>query len=315
MKLVPKVITRKVAQSVLSAKQNSPKLFFAAGIVGVGVGTVLACRATLKLEGELDEWKDNIDSVKDKSSKELKHYADDVEIVRDVETHYSDLIKVHIHGAYRVTRLYAPAIVVSGAGLAALVNSHVILSRRNATLTAAYATLAHQLEEYRQRIRDEVGEERERELYLGLEWQEVPGSEGKLLEPVIDPGRLPMHSRFWGEDNQNWKNNSEYNRLFINCQQQMANDLLQARGHVFLNDVYDMLGLDRSNVGQLVGWVLGGEGDDFIDFGEIEAFETLHSVEVGGPKPFFLEFNVDPGMVWDQIEGKRDKTKQKELKQ
>ena len=50
--------------AVLKAKKNSPHIFFVGGIAGVLTSTVLACKATLKLEDVLDEAKEDIGTVK-----------------------------------------------------------------------------------------------------------------------------------------------------------------------------------------------------------------------------------------------------------
>jgi hypothetical protein len=84
-------------------------------------------------------------------------------------------------------------------------------------------------------------------------------------------------------------------------QQQYANDLLHARGYVFLNDVYDMLGIDRTKEGQIVGWVYNKNnevGDNFVDFGILE---TNRETEDGSYEPaILLDFNVD-GNILDLI--------------
>jgi hypothetical protein len=105
----------------------------------------------------------------------------------------------------------------------------------------------------------------------------------------------PMQSKFTGKfdhSNRNWHPNGTYNRTFLQCQQAYANDILQARGHLFLNEVHDMLGLPRTSDGQLVGWVKNAL-DYYVDFGLFEQFGT-------DATEFDLTFNVD-GVIYDKI--------------
>jgi hypothetical protein len=98
--------------------------------------------------------------------------------------------------------------------------------------------------------------------------------------------------------NPNWQKNSEHNKLFLKCQQSYANDMLQARGHVFLNEVYSWLGLEHSKAGAVVGWVINSDGDNFVDFG---IFDPGNSRFVNGQeRSILLDFNVD-GVIYDKI--------------
>lgn len=83
--------------------------------------------------------------------------------------------------------------------------------------------------------------------------------------------------------------------MFLRAQQQFANDKLVADGFLFLNDVYDMLGIDKTPTGQLVGWkydeLNNDVGDNYVDFG---IMETNRETEDGGYEPvILLDFNVD----------------------
>ena len=67
------------------------------------------------------------------------------------------------------------------------------------------------------------------------------------------------------------KNHPEYNQMFLKAQQNYFNDLLRVRGHVFLNEVYDGLGLPRTSRGAICGWILDAENKgSFIDFKPVE---------------------------------------------
>ena len=88
--------------------------------------------------------------------------------------------------------------------------------------------------------------------------------------------------------------------MFLNGQQNFANDLLQARGHVFLNEVYDMLGIPRSQAGAVVGWVKEF-GDGYVDFGIFDGKTSqARSFVNGEERNILLDFNV-AGVIYDLI--------------
>ena len=106
-----------------------------------------------------------------------------------------------------------------------------------------------------------------------------------------------IYARFFDETSTNWQRTQGYNQFFIQAQQNYANDLLKSRGHVFLNEVYDMLGLERSKAGAVVGWVKGN-GDNYIDFGVFQGDEwNAMRFVTGDERSILLDFNVD-GVVY-----------------
>jgi hypothetical protein len=93
-----------------------------------------------------------------------------------------------------------------------------------------------------------------------------------------------------------------HNQMFLQSQQNYANDYLIAHGYLFLNDVYDLLGLERTQAGQVVGWVRGKDGGDgYVDFGIFENDTVMgKQFAMGNSRSILLDFNVD-GVVWDLI--------------
>ena len=51
-----------------------------------------------------------------------------------------------------------------------------------------------------------------------------------------------------------WSRDGNYNLIFLRTQERHCNDILKYRGHIFLNEVFDILGLPRTKLGQIVGW-------------------------------------------------------------
>ncbi len=291
MKAPMTAISRTFARTVLKTKANSPTLMFGAGIVAVAAGTLLACRATLKLEEVISQSEENLKTAHELHESGHLDYSD-----RD---YMQDRVMITTRQVVRIGKLYAPAIIVGGAGVALLTGSHHMLNKRNVALTAAYAGLEKTYKAYRERVGEEVGEERERELHYEAQTRVVEADNTVKLK-VKEPYDHSIYSRFFDESNQNWKTTPEYNMLFLKCQQTYANNMLHARGHVFLNEVYDMIGTDRSKAGSVVGWVLGN-GDDYIDFGifhgrTIENRNFVNNAE----RSILLDFNVD-GVIYDKI--------------
>jgi Family of unknown function (DUF6353) len=293
MKLIPTVVTQKVSRQVLTMQKNAPRTLFVVGIVGVVGSTLLACRATLKLESVVDTLSDDIDGIRArKSSQVLAHR-------KYSQTDYNrDLAYVYAKGAMQLGKLYGPALIVGTVSIGALTGSHVTLTRRNNSLMAAYSAVAASFEAYRERVRKEMGDEKELEVYHAVSNESVT-IDKKIQElRTADPNKWSPYAKFFDEYNHNWQKNSEYNRLFITCQQNYANDLLRARGHIFLNEVYDMLGFEHTSAGAVVGWIIGKDGDNFIDFGIYEA--TNARFVNGIERSIILDFNVD-GVIYDKI--------------
>lgn len=268
-------LSRQMGRKGLQFKKNSPHIFFAAGLAGSVTSTILACRATLRLSMTLDEIQFDIDTVK----KNPVVGEDDKRA----------LIHAYARGAAKLARLYGPSAGVAVVSYSLLSGSHIQLTRRNAALAAAYAAVAKAYEEYRQRVIEELGEEKELEIYRG------PACLEDAEDGVPTSGYSP-YARIFDESNPNFIKNSEYNEAFLRCQLNYANDRLQARGHLFLNEVYDWLGFDHTEAGAVVGWVLGGEGDDYVDFG---LFKDGELRDLSEPR-IWLDFNVD-GIVYNKI--------------
>jgi hypothetical protein len=295
MKFVPEAVVRQVARRALVAQKASPEVLLGAGIVGLVGSTVLACRATLKMEEVMDEAKTKMEMVKT-----LDHpkYSE-----RDRSR---DTSLVYFQSSVKIIKLYAPAIIVGGISIYALTSSHRILTRRNMALTAAYGALEKGFNQYRGRVVDRYGEEVDRDLRYGTEMVEIEDEKTGKKKTVTrvsmeDPS---IYARFFDPVSPSWSKEPEYNMIFLKCQQNYANDMLKARGHVFLNEVYDMLGLTRSQAGSVVGWILSenGETDNFINFGVFDGREqTARDFVNGREGAILLDFNVD-GVIYDKIE-------------
>lgn len=295
MNFVPEVIGRQIAQKAFLFQKASPEILLVAGIAGMVGSTVLACRATLKMEEVVDEAKEKLDMAKTLVHDEYSE-----------SDRQRDIALIYFQSGVKIVKMYAPAIIVGGISIYYLTSSHRILTRRNVALTAAYGALEKGFNEYRARVVDKYGEEEDRNLRYGSQQVQITDPETKKKKTVtrVGPDDPSIYARFFDTHSSSWNKEPEYNLIFLKCQQNWANDLLRSRGHVFLNEVYDMLGIPRSKAGAVVGWLLSknGETDNFVNFGVFEGKTEVARDFVNGIEgAILLDFNVD-GVIYDQLD-------------
>jgi hypothetical protein len=298
MRFVPNGMTRPVARVALKLQHQSPHLLFGAGVVGVVATAVLASKATLQLDSALTEIEETRTRIKESEGLTLASGH-----TYTAEDQKRDLIVHNTKSVISIGKLYAPTVIVGVISIGCLTGAHVVLNRRNVALTAAYAGLEKAYQGYRDRVREEYGEDTELALHHGTTQQEVTvettNGPKKQVKTLIDGTRSP-YAKFFDELNPNYQRQAEYNLVFIKCQQDYANNLLTARGHLFLNDVYDMLGIERTKAGSIVGWFLDGEGDSYVDFGLYDDRPSARNFVNGREAAILLDFNVD-GVIYDKL--------------
>lgn len=300
-------------------KKHSPEILMVAGVAGVVVSAVMACKATLKVDAIMDETKEKMDKI---------HKAEDDGVTESGEDYFiedakKDTAIVYAQTGFKLVKTYAPAVAIGTLSIASILASNNILRKRNVALAAAYATVDKSFKEYRNRVIEKFGQEVDRELKYNIKAEKVPttevdeetGKEKKVKKNafVVNPSDVSGYARFFekytvDEDgnsilNPHWEPNNEYNIMFIKAQENYANDLLRAKKRLFLNDVYEMLGLPRTKAGQVVGWVYDEDnpvGDNYVDFG-MYADNLSYSDFANGLDPaILLDFNVD-GNVWETM--------------
>lgn len=277
---VPVKLSRAAGSLSLKASANAPSLLFGAGIAGFIGTTVLASRATLKLEEALADTQRELERANQAHSDYPEKYSE-----QDLQ---EDRVKIYAVSVGRIARLYGPAILLGGASIYCLSRSHNLLMERNEALAAAYVAVDQAFKEYRGRVIDKYGEDEDRDFMYGGE--QIEGKPEKLIGKTP-----PQYSRFFDELCSPWERNPEYNLAYLRGQQNWFNDKLTARGHVFLNEVYDALGIPQTSAGQVVGWLREGPNSaGYIDFGIWDSSDPRKIDFVNGrEQAILLDFNVD----------------------
>lgn len=294
---IPAALTRMAGTQSLTVQKNAPTLLFAAGVIGSIGSTVLACRATLRVEDVIDEANKNLDLINGIDEREpevAKSYSE--------QDRQHDTMLVYGRATVEIVKLYAPAVILGGFSIAALTKSHNMLNDRVAALSAAYTALAAGYEKYRAKVIEKYGEEQDREFRQARAVVPLEAPDGKTIDQTVvaSDGTSP-YAKFFDQTSPNWSKEAEYNYAFLLNQQNWANDKLRMQGHLFLNEVYDSLGIPRTRQGSVVGWSFSGEGDNYVDFGIFDGDRNTRAFVNGLEGSVLLDFNVD-GVILDFVE-------------
>lgn len=289
-------------------KKHSPEILVAAGVVGVVASTIMACKATTKVGAILDETKDTLDIIHTGMENGEINGVEYTE-----EDGKKDVVATYVQTGIKFVKLYGPSVVLGGLSLASILTSNHIMRKRYAGLAAAYATVDKGFKDYRGRVTERFGADVEREIRYGIKATEVTetvvnedGTEStvtktiKTLDPETAVNSSP-YAKFFDQASPYWEKNAEYNLVFLRAEQNYANDVLRAKGYLFLNDVYKRLGIPETQAGQVVGWIYDEEhpvGDNFVDFGIFTSDrEKTRDFVNGYENCILLDFNVD-GNIW-----------------
>lgn len=287
-------------------KKHSPEILVVAGIVGVVTSAVIACKATTKANAITEEMKNQMDQIKKVAEMpDVKDYTE-----QDMK---KDIAIVYTQAAVKFIKLYAPSVLLGAASITSILAGHNMTKKRNVALAAAYATIDKSFKDYRGRVIDRFGKDLDKELRYDIKAKEfteiVTDDKGKEKTVkktinVANPNKYSDYARFFDDGCTGWQKDAELNLVFLKQQQNWANELLQRKGHLFLNEVYDMLGIPRTKAGQIVGWIYDEKnphGDNFVDFDIYNMNrEKVRDFVNGYERTILLDFNVD-GNILDLI--------------
>lgn len=295
-------VSRSLHKVGFKLKKHSPEILIVTGVIGIVTSTVMACKATTKVNDIVDETKDMVDKIHD-AVENKKHTSDGEEYTQEVAN--KDLTIVYAQTGLKFVKLYGPAVAIGIASIGCIVGSNHILRKRNIALAAALTAMETSFKEYRGRLIDRFGKDLDRELRFGIKAKEV---EEKVVDEkgkdttvtktveVVDPNAIhSIYSVVFCEGNSGWTRNAELNKVFLIQQQNYANDKLKLNGVLTLNEVYDMIGAPRTAYGQIAGWVYTDDssiGDNFVDFGIFDVNNEKACDFVNGyEKSIILDFN------------------------
>lgn len=287
-------ISKFTGKAALVLKKHSPEILVFLGIGGTVTGAVMACKATRKLDDVLLDHKERVEMTKKQDPDNKK-----------------ELTKAYAHTGVQLMKLYGPSFTVGALSVSSILAGNNILRKRNVALAAAYAAVDQGFKDYRGRVAERFGADVDNELRHNLHKEKIEetvedenGKKKKVKREitVASDGAPSDYARFFAKGEAKAAEiNDDYNLLFLKSQQELANHILRAKGFLFLNNVYEMLGIDPSIPGQMVGWVYDKNdaalGDNYVDF-RIQEVYRKNSDEPGDyRKVFLIDPNVDGGIL------------------
>ena len=267
----------------------------------------MACKATTKVSRIIEEKNTTIEQIHTCLEDETIEYTQ--------EDSVKDLTIVYTQTGVKLLKLYGPAIALGALSLTSIVASHHILKKRNIALAAAYAVVDKGFKQYRKNVVERFGEQLDKELRYNIKTKEVEeivtdkNGKEKIEKKTVNVADLNVSefARFFDEWCPDYQKNAEFNLMFLRKQQDWANEKLKSQGYLFLNDVYESIGIPKTRAGQVVGWLYDPknskhQGDNYVDFGIYDITrESCRNFVNGYEKAILLDFNVD-GPILEHFE-------------
>lgn len=304
------VIVRSASTALLKTKEHSPEILVVMGAASMIGSIFTACKATLKFQEDIAKHNERLDKLKVIEQQQQEGTASEEVADIDIKKYR---MSVYLDTAKKAVIKYWPSVLLGITSIGCFLGANGILKKRFISMAAAYTAVLKDRNHLEKRIAEEFGEEKLRELKTTDSKQEDVielDKNGKVKDISKEQKDYSAYSKFFDESNPNWEKNPESNRIFLQLKQNYANHLLQTRGYLFLNDVYEMLEMEKTQAGQIMGWkyyrdteqAKANGSSNFVDFGIFNAnSEAARNFVNGFERSILLDFNVDQNPILGRI--------------
>lgn len=211
-----KALTKSLKTTVT---KHSPEILIGLGIAGMISTTILAVRSTPKAVKLIEEAK-----------KEKK-----------AELTALETVKV-------AWKCYIPSFVVGTASIGCIVGGNSMNLKRNAALATAYAISESAFSEYKDKVVHQIGEKKEKEIKDAIAQDHLdknPVTNNEII--ITEKGNTLCYDKLSG---QYFKSDKEK----IMKAENEINRQMRYDNYVSLNEFYNLLGLNESDIGNEIGW-------------------------------------------------------------
>lgn len=217
--------------------ENAPEILIGVGIFGFGTAMILSAKATPKAIRLIEAKKEELGQ-------------EELTVVETVKT---------------AGPVYIPAFMTGVVSAACIVGANSIHAKRNAALATAYQLSVAALSDYKDTVLETVGEKKTKaveEKYVAKQIEEHP--------PVVKDERFITNtdSILFYEPISHitfYSTRAAVKEAFADLNSHIA-----LHGYASLNDLYDYLNQESTDLGEKLGWNLYREGKVAVDIEDLE---------------------------------------------
>lgn len=292
-----------VAKVGFGCKKYAPQIFFGIGTACLIGGTVLAVKNTLDNKEKFDEDVSTIESIKSYAMEELA--KEDSEYTK--ADYRGAMFKAVSDFGSDIVRAYAIPTALLGTSVFCYGKGYANLFGRVTQATNTAMLFKKYYDEHRKLTAEKIGEEAENDIRMKIETK--TDEEGKTTKEAPKAYPLEGTIRFFDETSKLWDKNPDIVLQTLKLKLDYVNRILKRDGHIFLNDVLDILDLPKCKAGQYLGWIYDKNIENKISFGQYmyvpaDMYEYAFSdtiQEIGyvytGTNTIILDFNVDGNIL------------------
>ena len=286
----------------LFLKHEGPGLLTGGGIILSIAAIIVACSKVKETQAGYEETQAEIEEEK------IRYEEDG-----DRKHHISVCFRIAGKAILRFLKANWLVLLLEILSILGIWYSHGIMVKRNASLASTALLLTQQLESYRERVREKVGEEIENDLFYNLK-NEKTGTKIEVLEngktkktpineKVINGVNGPF-DRIFDQTNHNYQTTPGNNMVMLKSIRESAQNIMEGRatdhslGWYMMDEILPALGFEPTKESFGWGWCWGkhnGDIRDFIDIGINNYSESIIQDFVQGRSPAIpLHFNCHP---------------------
>lgn len=281
--------------------QNAPKILCGAGFGAIAGGVIFSCKGTLKAQEIIALHKAKREEIQDA----IDLAAMDETIEYSSHEKNKDIATLYFNTGKSLAKVYAVGSAFLIAGTLSILKGFDILNTRYVSAVADLSAVSMAYRKYRQRVREEFGEDVDKAIAQGIYKSELILEDGKKKEKITEydidfneaasPYMMVFNeetstayikpSKYYGASARaNRLATTEANMSYLIHQQSVLTSRLQRDGFLFLNDALDTIGFTKLGKGKYKGvdfdytnkgWVYPtdaegnyiGNGDGYVDFG------------------------------------------------
>lgn len=140
---------------------------------------------------------------------------------------------------------YIPTVLLGMGTITCIFGAHMVNKRTQAALTSAYALLDQTHKEYKNKVKELYGEDGDKLINTAIAKDKYDKDD--IEEDEYDDGKSLFYDGY----------SKRYYRVLNETQMRAEyeiNKMLSETGGASLNDYYDILGIDRQDYGEFMGW-------------------------------------------------------------